>query len=100
MFGTVKLTRNDDESKFIYGSKGIAFDGTGSWNSANDFIKNVAIFGVADNQKNNLSVLGKGPIHEINCNFGVTEKNTINLSKQKSKFCLHYNLQKFTLQQW
>ena len=74
MFGTVKLTRNYDESKFIYGSKGIAFDGTGSWNSGNDFIKNVAIFGVADNQKNNLSVLGKGPIHEINCNFGVTEK--------------------------
>ena len=32
LFGTVKLTRNADKSKFTYNCQGIAFGGKGSWN--------------------------------------------------------------------
>ena len=32
LFGTVKLTRNADKSKFTYNRQGIAFGGKGSWN--------------------------------------------------------------------
>ena len=32
LFGTVKLTRNADKSKFTYNGRGIAFDGKGMWN--------------------------------------------------------------------
>ena len=58
LFGTVKLTRNADKSKFTFNGRGIAFDGNGMWSFANYFVRNVVIFGVdntssshTDNQK-------------------------------------------------
>ena len=46
LFGTVKLTRNADKSKFTYNGRDILFDGEGSWIFDNDFARNVEIFGV------------------------------------------------------
>ena len=91
MFGTVKLTRNADKSKFTYNGQGIAFDGKGYWIFDNYTARNIAIFGVdnsssshIDNPKHNFSVLDEGP----------TEKKlSIKFSKSNTKFCLslHYN---------
>ena len=46
LFGTIKLTRNADKSKFTYNGRGIAFDGKGYWSFDNDTARNVIIFGV------------------------------------------------------
>ena len=73
LLGTVKLTRNSDESKFIYNSWGIAFDGVDSWSFGNNFARNFVTFGVdntssshANSQTNNFLVLDEGPTYEIN----------------------------------
>ena len=95
LFGTVKLVRNADKSKFTYNDRGIAFDGEVMWSFANDFGRNVVIFGVdntssshTDNQKNNFLVLGEGPTDGINDTTGAAEKRfSINFSKAKAKFC-------------
>ena len=95
------IKKNDnDKEKWIYRGFRIAFDGEGSWNFCNYFVRNVVIFGIdnsssshADNRKNNLLVLGKGPIHSINRSFGSPEKKfSINSSKVSTTFCLslHY----------
>ena len=65
------------------------------WSFANDFGRNVAIFGVdntssshTDNQKNNFLVLGEGPTDGINDTTGAAEKRfSINFSKANAKFC-------------
>ena len=36
LFGTVKLTKNTDKSKFIYNGRGIAFDGRSMQSFGND----------------------------------------------------------------
>ena len=46
LFGTVKLTRNADKSKFNYNGPGIAFDAKGVWSYGNDFARNAVILGV------------------------------------------------------
>ena len=99
MFGTVKLVRNADKSKFTYNGRRIAFDGEGSWSFGNDFD---VIFGAdnsssshTDNKKKNFLVLGNGPIQGINDITGSTGKKiSINFSKANTKFCssLHYNV--------
>ena len=65
LFGTVKLTRNADKSKFTYNGRGIAFDGEGLWTFANGFVRNVVYFGVdnsssshIDNLKNSFFSVG------------------------------------------
>ena len=85
----------------MHGGYGIAFDGAGSWSFANEFARNVIIFGDdnsssshADNRKNNFLVLGEGPTEDINDSMGPEERTfSINFSKTKTKFCLslHYN---------
>ena len=35
LFGTIKLTRNTDKSKFTYNGSGIAFDGKDFWSFDN-----------------------------------------------------------------
>ena len=61
----------------MHSDYGVAFDEAGSWNSGNDFARNVVIFGVdyspsshTDNCKCNFLVLGIGPIYGINGSFG------------------------------
>ena len=73
MFGTVKLTRKADKSKFTYNGQGIAFDGTFFCSFYIDFARSVVIFGVddsssshTDNRKNNFLVLNEGPTQGIN----------------------------------
>ena len=46
LFGTVKLTRNADESKFCYNGWRIAFEGKQCWSFHDDTTRNVVIFGV------------------------------------------------------
>ena len=100
LFGTVKLVRNADKSKFTYNGQGIVFDGEGSWSFGNVFARIVVIFGVdnsssshTDNRKNNFLALGEGPTQSINDSTGSPEKKiSINFSKANTKFCLslHY----------
>ena len=46
LFGSVKLTRNTDKSKFTYNGRGIAFDGKGYWSFDNGTAGNITNFGV------------------------------------------------------
>ena len=80
LFGTVKLTRKADKSKFTYNGRGIEFDGRGYWGSDNDTARNVVIFGVdnsssshIDNPKNNFLALGEEPTRGINGSVGTAE---------------------------
>ena len=48
----------------------------------------------ADNSRNNILALGKGPTNDINDSVGTTEKKfSIDFGKANTKFCLslHYN---------
>ena len=54
LFGTVKLTRNADKSKFTYNDWGIAFDRKGFWSFDNDTVKNVVIFGVNNSSSSHI----------------------------------------------
>ena len=84
LFGTVKLTRKADKSKFTYNGRGIEFDGRGYWSSDNDTARNVVIFGVdnsssshIDNPKNNFLALGEEPTRGINGSVGTAEQNVV-----------------------
>ena len=82
--------------KFTYNGRRIAFDGEGLWIVANDFDRNVAIFGVDNNSsshthswKNNFLVLGEGPTQGINGGTSSAEKKfSINVSKANT-FCIY-----------
>ena len=81
LFGTVKLTRNADKSKFSYKGQEIVFDGKSFRSFDNDTAKKVVIFCVdnsssphIDNPKNNFLVLGKEPTEGINRSVGTAEK--------------------------
>ena len=96
LFGTVKLKRNADKSKFTYNGREIAFDGKGVRNFGNYFARNIVIIGVdntsssyADNETNDFLVLGGGPTEGINDRVGATEKKfSVNFSKGNTKSCL------------
>ena len=48
----------------------------------------------ADNSRNNILAIGKGPTNDINDGVGATEKKfSIDFGKANTKFCLslHYN---------
>ena len=84
----------------MYSGYEIAFDGKGSWSFNDDFARDVIIFGVAnssschtDNIENDFLILGEGDAFGINGSFCPPEKQFINFSKAKTKFCLslHYN---------
>ena len=84
MFGTTKLTRNVDKSKFTYNGWGIALDGKIFCSFDGDTARNVLIFGVdnsssshIDNPKNNFLVLGEGLTEGINGSFGTAEKRLV-----------------------
>ena len=101
LFGATNIVKNGDKEKYIYRGYGITFDSAGFWSFDNEIARNVIIFDVdisstshSDNQKNNVSVLGKGPTFRINGSFGLPEKKfDINFSKTNIKLCLslHYN---------
>ena len=97
---TVKLVRNTVKSKFIYNGWVTTFDGEGLWSFDNDFARNVAIFVVdnsssfhTNNWTNNFLELDERLPDGFNDSTGAAEKNNINFSKAKTKFCLslHYD---------
>ena len=76
MFGATHIVKNSIKEKYVYRGYRITFDRAGSWSFDNDCVRNFKIFGVdnnvsshADNRKNNVLVLGKGPIFGINGSF-------------------------------
>ena len=98
LFGRVKLVRNIIKNKFTYNGWGIAFDVEGSWSFGNNFVENVAIFGVdnisssdIDNRKNNFVVLGEGSTGNINDSIGgAGKKLPLTLVKQIKKLTLQW----------
>ena len=102
LFGAIKLTKNADANKYKYSGHGIGFDlgGRFSHPSGGDD-KNVIIFGAdlsssvhANNKVNNILVLGKDFIKEINGTTTYAEQMySTNFNVDNIKFCLslHYN---------
>ena len=92
LFGTVKLTKNNDIDKYNYGAYGIGFDSGATFLFSDDsFGENVIILGAdmsisvhANNKINNILVLGKGFIQgKMTQQF--TQKKRIRLILQKPK---------------
>ena len=101
LFGAVSLTKNADIDKYKYSGYGIGFDRHGESSFGNGLGKNCIIFGAdlssslhANNQKNNILVLGKDFVQGINGTTIYAEKSyKINFTEKNKKFCLslHYN---------
>ena len=102
LFGAVSFTKNADIDKYKYSGYGIGFDRHGEFSFGNrGFGRNCIIFGVdlsssshANNNKNNILVLGKDFIQGINNTKIYAEKlYSINFTENYKKFCLslHYN---------
>ena len=101
LFGATHIVKNSIKEKYVYRGYRITFDRAGSWSFDNDSVRNFIVFGIdnsvsshADNRKNNVLVLGKGPIFGINGSFISPKKNlSINFSKANTEHCLslHYN---------
>ena len=98
LFGTAKLTKNVDKSKFTYNGRGTSFNGKGYWSFDNDTARNVVIFGVdisssphINNLKNDFLVLGERTTEGINGSVGAAEKKLVlTLVKQIQNFVLVY----------
>ena len=103
MFGTVKLTKNCDISKYKYsGGYGISFDSKGSFlHSDGNYGVNLIIFGAdlsssihANNRANNILVLGKDFIQGVNDTTIYSEKiysSNFTVYGKKVFLSLHYN---------
>ena len=102
MFGAVSLTKNADIDEYKYSRYGIGIDRHGEFSFSNGIGKNCIIFGADlstssthdNNKKNNILVLGKDFIQEINGRTIYAEKlYKINFTENNKKFCLslHYN---------
>ena len=67
LFGTVKLTKNDDSKKYEYSCYGIRFDARSNFSINGEWGKNVIIFGVGSVYQcvmiieKGILVLGEGP---------------------------------------
>ena len=92
MFGAVKLTKHVDVDQYKYSGYGIGFDRKEFFSISDEVGRNVIIFGVdmslssyIDNKKNDISILGKGPIQGL--------EHSLAAEKLYSKICLsfHYN---------
>ena len=46
LLGAANIVENSDKEKYLYSGYGIAFDGKGELSFANDYVRNVIIFGV------------------------------------------------------
>ena len=82
MFGATTIVKNNDSKKYMYCGYWIAFDLNESWSFADDFARNVIIFGVdnnssshTDNLKNEFLILGDAL--GINGGFGAPDKKMI-----------------------
>ena len=102
LFGAIKLTKNADIDKCKYSGFGIGFDSKGSFShQSGGYGKNIIIFGAdfsssahANNKVNNILVLGKDFIREINgTKIYAGKMYSTNFTVDKKKLCssLHYN---------
>ena len=101
LFGAVSLTKNTDIDQYKYSGYGIGFDRHGEFSFSNGLGKNCIIFGAnlnssshANNQKNNILILGKDFVQGINNTAIYAEKlYKINFTEKNKKFCLslYYN---------
>ena len=105
LFGSVKVTKNDDPDKYKYSGYGIGFDSRSKFSSTDVSVgKNVIIFGVdmsspvhIDNESKYILVLGKGPTQGLdNTTLTAEAEYSINFLRSQRKFCLclHYNRSK------
>ena len=95
------MTKNADIDKYKYSGYGIRFNRHGEFSFGNGLDKNFIIFGAdlsssshANNQKNNILVLGKDFVQGINGTTTYAEKShKINFTEKNKNFCLslHYN---------
>ena len=97
MFGAVSLTKNTDIDKYKYSGYGIGFDRHGEFSFGNGLGKNSIIFGAdlnsssshANNNKNNILVLGKDFIQGVNGTTIYAEKfYKITFTEENKKNCL------------
>ena len=96
MFGATNIAKNNDNSKWVYSSIEIAFDGNVKSYFANGSAGKVLLFGVNNgsssstiNYKNGCLVLDEGDTFGIFGGFSETEKKfSINFSNAKISFCL------------
>ena len=102
LFGSMKITKNADTSKYKYKRYGICFDEGGSFSKGNvSNSRNVLIFGVdesslvhANNKANNIYVIGDLFVQGINDTTLYAEKiYSKNFTQPSKKFVLslHYN---------
>ena len=102
LFGTIKITKNADTSKYEYKGYGICFDEGGTFSKGNITNgRNVLIFGVhenslthANNKANNIFVMGDGFVQGINDTTLYAEKiYSHNFTQPNKKFVLslHYD---------
>ena len=102
LFGAVSLTKNADIDKYKYSGYGTGFDRHGEFSfGTSGFGRNCIIFGAdlsssshANNNKNNILVLGKDFVQGINDTTIYAEKMySIDSTENNRKFCLslHYN---------
>ena len=102
LLGAVSLTKNAGIDKYKYSGYGIGFDRHGEFSfGTTGFGRNCIIFGAdlsssshANNQKNNILVLGKDFVRGIHDTTIYAEKQySINFTENNKKFCvsLHYN---------
>ena len=102
LFGSVKLTKNDDLVKYKYNSYGIGFDSRLQFSWSDGSVgKNIIIFGVdnissmhIDGRNKNILVLGDGPTQGLD-NATITAKAKYPISFTNSGkqllLSLHYN---------
>ena len=102
LFGAIKLTKNADVDKYKYSGYGIGFNSRGSFSHPRGGDgKNVIIFGAdlsgfvhANNKVNNVLVLGKSIIKEINDTTIYAEKmysTNFTVDNKRFRLSLHYN---------
>ena len=102
LFGAVSLTKNAaDIDQYKYSGYGTGFDRHGEFSFGNGLGKNCIIFGAdlssssqANNQKNNILILGKDFVPGVNGTTIYAERlYIINFTEKNKKFCLslHYN---------
>ena len=101
LFGAVTLTKNADIDKYGYSGYGIGFDKRGSFSfRGGGFGQNVLIFGVdisfsahIDNNKKDISILGKGPTQGLEHTLTAGKMYSISFTVTKKEILFKFTLQ-------
>ena len=99
-FGAVTLTKNADIDKYVYSGHGIGFDRRSNFSFPRGrFGQNVLIFGAdmssshIDKKKEDILVLRKGPIKELEHNLTAERMYSINFIVTKKEILLKFPIQ-------